>query len=46
VNDRDIIERYGIDAPGASRCFACDLHHYSGMECPPVLPVGTEAGSA
>lgn len=41
-SEHHVIEQYGIDAPGASLCQFCELRHYSGMECPPVMPFGTE----
>ena len=42
ATEAEIVRRYGIDAPGSSLCFACELRHYGGMDCPPVLPLGTE----
>jgi hypothetical protein len=43
MNERQIIDDFGIDAEGASLCAFCELKHFSGIPCPPVLPVGTEA---
>ena len=43
--ERQIMVHFGIDAPGTSPCFACDLKHFAYMECPPVLPLGTESES-
>lgn len=42
TTERQIVDECGIDHPAASFCSFCELRHFSGTACPPVLPAGTE----